>query len=224
MKNKWFKVSIITIIIFLATPTVVLGGSFVISLIQGKTADEAVQILAEQLDGVLDRLGIIEAKQAELEQTTQTATNEIGDLKDKNAELEESLTNSNVKIGSLETQNTDLQNKINCQDLIKRTPQGGNAHFINKDIVGYYNFTKTDLENSKKSLDYLPTVKENPTQENIDKLRSFGIIRDPNDNFTKLGWDEYWSENLSAQIKYDEQLLSEAQPLYDGYTAQCGVN
>jgi len=67
LKQKWFKAVIIAIIIFLAIPTVSLGGTFIVSLIQGKTAEEAVQILANQLDTVLDRLGVIESKQSNLE-------------------------------------------------------------------------------------------------------------------------------------------------------------
>lgn len=218
-KQKWFKVTIIAIIIFLAIPTVAFGGTFVVSLIQGKTAEEAVQILAEQLDGVLGRLGVIESKQTELEQTVQTSTNEIDNLKDKNTGLEQS-------VAGLETKNADLQNKVNCQDLIKKTPQGGEARFININIVDYYNFTKDDLKNSKASFDYLSIVKDSPTQENIDKIRSFEIIRDTdtiiNDIGRLDGWYQYWTENLSAQIKYDEQLISEARPLYDSYITQCG--
>lgn len=220
-KQKWFQLTIISIVVFLAIPTVAFGGTFVVSLIQGKTAEEAVQILAEQLDGVLDRLGVIENKQTELEQAVQTSTTEIDNLKDKNAGLEQSVV-------GLETKNADLQNKVNCQELIKKTPQRGEGRYININIVDYYNFTKSDLENSRKSLEYLPIVKNSPTQENIDKIRSFEIIRDTdtiiNDIGRLDGWYQYWTENLSAQIKFDEENLSEAQPLYNNYTAQCGEN
>jgi len=67
IKQKWLKVAIVAIVIFLAIPTVSLGGTFIVSLIQGKTVEEAVQILANQLDTVLDRLGVIESKQSDLE-------------------------------------------------------------------------------------------------------------------------------------------------------------
>jgi len=66
-KQKWFKVIIITIVIFLAAPTIALGGSFVVSLIQGKTAEEAVQILAEQIDDLIGRIKALETRQVELE-------------------------------------------------------------------------------------------------------------------------------------------------------------
>ena len=67
IKQKWLKIAAIAIVIFLAIPTVSLGGTFVVSLIQGKTVEEAVQILANQLDTVLDRLGVVESRQSDLE-------------------------------------------------------------------------------------------------------------------------------------------------------------
>ena len=47
-------------------PTITLGGSFTVSLIQGKTVEEAVQILAEQIDSLIGRVGVLETKQIEL--------------------------------------------------------------------------------------------------------------------------------------------------------------
>jgi|GEM_PF-3426634 len=67
LKQKWFKVIVVVIIIFFAAPTVALGGSFVVSLIQGKTAEEAVQIIAEQLDSLIGRIEALEIRQTELE-------------------------------------------------------------------------------------------------------------------------------------------------------------
>jgi ABC-type Na+ efflux pump permease subunit len=66
-KRKWLKVIVVAVVIFLAAPTVALGGSFVVSLIQGKTAEEAVQILAEQIDSVIGRIEVLETRQTELE-------------------------------------------------------------------------------------------------------------------------------------------------------------
>ncbi|MFH1036483.1 MAG: hypothetical protein V1756_00230 [Patescibacteria group bacterium] len=48
-------------------PTVTLGGSLTVSLIQGKTLDEAVQILAEQIDSLISRIEVVEVKQSDLE-------------------------------------------------------------------------------------------------------------------------------------------------------------
>lgn len=55
-------------------PTVAVGGSFTISLIQGKTVEEAVQILAAQIDSLIGRVETVETKQVQLE---------IGQIKQK---------------------------------------------------------------------------------------------------------------------------------------------
>lgn len=72
MKNK-FKIEkvksiFIGILIgFITFPTITLGGTFVSSLIQGKTVEEAIQILAEQIDSLIGRVEVIETQQVELE-------------------------------------------------------------------------------------------------------------------------------------------------------------
>jgi len=71
MKEKIKSILIVILIGIIAFPTITLGGSFVVSLIQGKSVEEAIQILAEQIDNILSRLEIIESKQVELE-TKQT--------------------------------------------------------------------------------------------------------------------------------------------------------
>jgi FtsZ-binding cell division protein ZapB len=91
---------------------------------------------------VLDRLGVIEGKQTELEQTVQTSTAEIDNLKDKNAGLEQS-------VSGLETKNADLRNKVNCQELIKNTPENGPMQYIHTDIVRYYKTVLQQYEEFK---------------------------------------------------------------------------
>ncbi len=54
-----------------ALPTISLGGTFVSSLIAGKTPEEAVQILGEQLDSLIGRVETIETQQASQEETIQ---------------------------------------------------------------------------------------------------------------------------------------------------------
>jgi len=46
-----------------AFPTITLGGTFVSSLIQGKTVEEAVQILAAQIDSLIGRVEVLESQQ-----------------------------------------------------------------------------------------------------------------------------------------------------------------
>ncbi len=50
-----------------AFPTITLGSSFVSSLIADKSVDEAVQILATQIDNLIGRVEIVEIKQTEQE-------------------------------------------------------------------------------------------------------------------------------------------------------------
>lgn len=60
MKEKIKTILLGVIIGFVAFPTLTLGGSFVSSLIQGKTVEEAIQILAEQIDSLIGRVTILE--------------------------------------------------------------------------------------------------------------------------------------------------------------------
>jgi|AntAceMinimDraft_18_1070375.scaffolds.fasta_scaffold230369_1 uncharacterized coiled-coil protein SlyX len=69
-------------------PTISLGGTFVSSLIQGKTAEEAVQILAEQIDSLIGRMGVVEIKQAEQGQTVSELQNLIDQQKETIDQLE----------------------------------------------------------------------------------------------------------------------------------------
>ena len=64
-KNMKTKQIVISVIVgLLAFPTITLGGTFVSSLIQGKTVDEAVQILATQLDSLIGRVEVLENQQS----------------------------------------------------------------------------------------------------------------------------------------------------------------
>jgi len=50
-----------------AFPTITFGGTFVSSLIQGKTVEQAIQVLAEQMDVMIGRVNKLESDQADLE-------------------------------------------------------------------------------------------------------------------------------------------------------------
>jgi chromosome segregation ATPase len=78
MRKYIILIAIIGVI--LGLPTIALGGSFVSSLIQGKTPSEAVSIIAEQIDSLFGRVSNLE--------TEQTAVNlEIERLKLENENL-----------------------------------------------------------------------------------------------------------------------------------------
>jgi len=67
MKEKIKKILLGIIIGVFIFPCITMGGSFTVSLIQGKTPAEAVQILAEQIDSLTSRVGVVETKQTEFE-------------------------------------------------------------------------------------------------------------------------------------------------------------
>lgn len=61
------KLAVLGLGVLLGVPSVSMAGSFTVSLIQGKTPAEAVQIIAEQIDLLTGRVATLESKQAELE-------------------------------------------------------------------------------------------------------------------------------------------------------------
>lgn len=67
MNGKVKFILIGALIGLISFPAITLGGTFVSSLIQGKTVEEAVQILAEQIDSLVGRVEVVETKQAELD-------------------------------------------------------------------------------------------------------------------------------------------------------------
>jgi len=76
MKQKIKPILTGVLIGIVAFPTIAIGGSFTVSLIQGKTVEEAIQILAEQMDSLIGRVEVVETKQAKIEikQTEQEQT------------------------------------------------------------------------------------------------------------------------------------------------------
>lgn len=63
MKQKIKPILTGILIGIVAFPTITLGGTFVSSLIQGKTVEEAVQILAQQIDSLIGRVEVVEREQ-----------------------------------------------------------------------------------------------------------------------------------------------------------------
>jgi len=64
-KNELILIGIL--IGLIAFPVFTLGSTFVVSLIQGKSVEEAIQILAEQIDVLIGRVEVLETKQKEQE-------------------------------------------------------------------------------------------------------------------------------------------------------------
>jgi protein-disulfide isomerase len=67
MKGKTKSILISVLIGLIAFPAITLGGTLAISLIQGKTPEESIQILAEEIDSLLGRVKELEEKQSKME-------------------------------------------------------------------------------------------------------------------------------------------------------------
>ena len=63
MKRKIKPIFIGVLIGIIAFPTITLGGTFISSLIQGKTVEGAVEILATQIDSLIGRVKTLEVQQ-----------------------------------------------------------------------------------------------------------------------------------------------------------------
>lgn len=91
---NWKKIALYSLIGIVALPTLTLGSSLTVSLIQGKSPEEAVQILAEQIDTTLTRLNLIEAKQAQLEEVITEVESTVETIQASSTEVQEATTNA----------------------------------------------------------------------------------------------------------------------------------
>ena len=116
--------------IAIGVPVIVSGSSIVSSLIDGKTLEESVVILADQIDGLLTRVSILETDQAQIvEEINALKTGQLGtgsNIVETNLELEK-LRLENEK---LKTEATDDKLKIeatikaqNCEALSRVKPE-----------------------------------------------------------------------------------------------------
>lgn len=113
------KKIIISLAIILVVPTFVFGttlSSLVISLIEGKTLPEAVIILANQIDSVINRIETIE-------QTQISKNTTIDSLVDYNIELNSkqevlNIKQSNIDLEQLKTKKQQIENET-IQNLLK---------------------------------------------------------------------------------------------------------
>jgi chromosome segregation ATPase len=126
MKEKIKTILMGLLISLIVFPTVTLGGSFVSSLIQGKTVEEAIQILAEQIDSLIGRVEVIETKQMGQEQSIEELEAELFAIKNK--EVCDKLKSFEDKIQSLtnsipQIEQNYISYKNRCQSFIANIPQ-----------------------------------------------------------------------------------------------------
>jgi len=104
----------------IAFPTITLGGTFVSSLIQGKTVEEGVQILAEQIDSLIGRMGVVETKQEIQEQIIQEVQRALEKEKTKQEAYNEFRRAYNkVWLYGYTEEDTIQKTKMYCQKKIE---------------------------------------------------------------------------------------------------------
>lgn len=112
------KLTVLGLSVLLGVPAVSMAGSFTVSLIQGKTPAEAVQIIAEQIDVLTGRVASLEGKQAQFEadvaQNKSDTELEIERLKLENENLR--LKADEALTGTADTRANEARRK-QCSDL-----------------------------------------------------------------------------------------------------------
>lgn len=178
----FFKSHIFGIIlgIILAVPTVTLGGSFVNSLIQGKTPSEAVVIIGEQLDSLFGRVSNLETEQV-------TTNLEIEKLKLENENLRlkaEQISDQTKQIRANEDRKTrcsSLASQINQKEEQVRQPFEERIRPLNTELRQLmtqksqgdsftpesFNELKTKIEAKRKEIDVINLEMEKA----VDSLR-----------------------------------------------------
>jgi len=98
-----YKIILIVLALIVGFPTVALGGSFTVSLIQGKTPAEAVQIIAEQMDSLFGRVESLETQQIQTNESIDATQLEIERLKLENENLRLEAAKTTRQVGENET-------------------------------------------------------------------------------------------------------------------------
>lgn len=101
-------------------PVIAGGSSFVASLIQGKTPEEAVVVLADQMDILIGRVDIIESNQANLTQS-------VSNISSTTAEQEQAILN-------LQSTNLELEAKLIKEESCRKR----DTYQKTKEKIDYY--------------------------------------------------------------------------------------
>jgi len=112
------KLAVLGLGVLLGVPSVSMAGSFTVSLIQGKTPAEAVQIIAEQIDLLTGRVASLEDKQAQLEaDVSQNKSDTEIEIERLNAENENLRLKADAALtGTAETRASEARRK-QCSEL-----------------------------------------------------------------------------------------------------------
>jgi len=106
-----------TLIGLIAFPTIAFGGTFVSSLVQGKTAEEAVQILADQIDSLLGRVAVLERKATDIETKTNIIEDKATEIGSKTDMIEAQTEENKNKTEELSAKAEVLKNKADEAEI-----------------------------------------------------------------------------------------------------------
>lgn len=243
-KDKIKKILIGIIIGVFTLPTIALGSSFTVSLIQGKTPAEAVEILAQQIDFLIARVEIVETKQIEIE-------TEQAEVKTKQTEQEQTISEHQAIIQQQQALIEQQQKEILCQKLLEQTPQRGGISYMNKDIVKFYQNAQNELSSRQQILLNCPSLAQYTLEECdqwIEELRQkygFEMAEEEEEETPETPegqLEKYLQEkfehpcfkcfpeisntgySLLSKISFWQSILQEAQPMYDQYIETCGLS
>lgn len=119
--------------------------------LQENTQNSDLQKLQSDNQKLKEDFSKSESNLNSVKQELQSSNNQVeillNQIKEKDTQI------NNLKKGNDKTQDklSELDKKVKCQELIKKTPEGGLAGYIGVDIEKYYNATKKRLEEVRTS-------------------------------------------------------------------------
>ncbi|MDD4466235.1 MAG: hypothetical protein PHN91_00230 [Patescibacteria group bacterium] len=219
---KKIKIAVFVLVGLISFPAIALGGTFISSLIQGKTADEAVQILANQIDILFSRLDTVEQKTNEIKEDTDAVKSNVNEMKIVDDELAIKTKELELKDVELELKNKELEIKERELNIKLEESENNSNIKIQKETAcrkanelrlappetKIMEYTESDHQpltskfapdTTKELLDYLTAY-----MENYNKTGSFYYLHNP----------DYMPELAGKYIKilsdrYDEYLVYE---------------
>ncbi|MDD2287741.1 MAG: hypothetical protein PHQ01_02315 [Candidatus Pacebacteria bacterium] len=109
--KKNIKLVIGIVIGLILLPTIAFGGTFVSSLIEGKSVDESVKILANQIDLLFGRMDVVENETAKIKQDTEAISQENNSIKEDIVIIQDNSKDLEVKNEQIDIKNQELEIK-----------------------------------------------------------------------------------------------------------------
>jgi len=174
------KLAVLGLGVLLGVPSVSMAGSFTVSLIQGKTPAEAVQIIAEQIDLLTGRVASLEDKQAQLEaDVSQNKSDTELEIERLNAENENLRLKADAALsGTAETRANEARRKqcselgaqLQAKENAVRAPFRAREAPLNEQLHQIAAEMYTVNTNENKALNYPKPQADSETQTLLDRL------------------------------------------------------